>query len=391
MKTEREIAELIFDKFRATNCKAGHMIMERTVNFGVIDKLNPKEKELCFKVLNGLIHTGYITYKSDSPSCFFLTEKGYDYIYEDDKVAIMHEKPWIFPSMHNTDWDTTYNKLWRVIGPKESATHYIDGTLFYKFIMELCDDIPPTYSEYIEQRRAKNLSTSRSQYYRDLINHLPEDKRFDLYAAIQMHIEIFEDEPIPKDDIEVESFWDQPLVKTTQTEDPIKVQDKLEKTIEKPIESIRPKVFISYAWGKNEEYKPWVKKLADSLAPEIDVILDQNELGFGSHLTRFMTNGIEDSDRILVVLTPWYKKKSKEIKGGTAFEEAIISTDLLGGIDSRKILPVLLEGDKESSAPLSIKGLIYCDMTDEKLFDTRIEELKSDILNKFEQDKAIKK
>ena len=104
-----------------------------------------------------------------------------------------------------------------------------------------------------------------------------------------------------------------------------------------------------------------------------------------------MTNGIEDSDRILVVLTPWYKKKSKEIKGGTAFEEAIISTDLLGGIDSRKILPILLEGDKESSAPLSIKGLIYCDMTDEKLFDTRIEELKSDILNKFEQDKAIKK
>lgn len=390
MKTEREIAELIFDEFRATNCKAGHIIMERTVIFGVIDNLNPAEKELCFKVLNGLIHTGYITYKLDSPSCFFLTEKGYDYIYKVDKVAIMHEKPWIFPSIHNTDWDTTYNKLWRVVGPKESATHYIDGTLFYKFIMELCDDVPPTYSEYIEQRRAKNLSISRSKYYRDLINHLPEDKRFDLYAVIQMHIEISEDEPLPKDDIEVESFWEQPLVKTTQTEDPIKVLDKLEKTVEKPIKSIRPIVFISYAWGKNEEYKPWVKKLADSLAPEIDVILDQNELGFGSHLARFMTNGIEDSDRILVVLTPWYKKKSKVKKGGTAFEEAIISTDLLGGIDSRKILPVLLEGDKESSAPLSIKGLIYCDMTDEKLFDTRIKELKSDILNKFEQDKGIK-
>ena len=389
MKTEREIAELIFDKFRAVNCKAGQMIMERTVNFGVIDKLNPKEKDLCFIVLNGLIHTGYITYKSDSPSCFFLTEKGYDYIYEDDKVAIMHEKPWIFPSMHKTDWDTTYNKLWRIIGPKESAIHYVDGKQFYKFIMDLCDDIPPSYSDFIEQRRKKNLSTSRSQYYRDLINHLPEDKRFDFYAAIQMDIEIFENEPIPNDEIDMVSFWNEPVVKPNLTEKPVKVQEEIIKPAENPIEKKRPKVFISYAWGEKEEYKPWVKKLADSLAPEIDVVLDQNELGLGSHLTRFMTNGIEDSDRILVVLTPWYKKKSREIKGGTAFEEAIISTDLLGDIESRRILPILLEGNKETSAPLSIKGLIYCDMTDEKLFDTRIEELKNDILNKFEKDKFL--
>lgn len=391
MRTEREIAELIFDKFRSTQCKAGQMIMERSVQFGVIDKLNPPEKELSFIVLNGLIYTGYITYPADSPQCFFLTEKGYDYIYDDKKVAAMHELPWIFPSLNKTDWDKAYFKLWKVIGPQESASFYIGGTQFYKFIMDLCDDIPPSYSEYIELRKKKDLSTSRVKYYKDLIDNLPEEGRVSLYAAIQIHIEIninITKTPIESD---FDSQWDEPEVKPN----PIVTSEKVEvKSKEKLEESSngkeRPKVFISYAWGKKEEYKPWVKKLADSLENEIAVILDQNELGFGSHLVRFMTNGIEDSDRILVIMTPLYKEKSRALNGGTAFEEAIISTELLGNIDGRKIIPILKEGNKDSSAPLSLKGLIYCDMTDDNLFQIRVAELKGDILQKFERDSKLK-
>ena len=51
MKNEREIAELIFDKFRSANCKAGHIVMFRVLQHTLIDKLNPKEKEFLQAIL----------------------------------------------------------------------------------------------------------------------------------------------------------------------------------------------------------------------------------------------------------------------------------------------------------------------------------------------------
>lgn len=78
MRTERELSELIFDKFRNTNCRAGHIVMMRSIRFGLIDKLNPKEKDIFFIVFNGLIFTGYFSYENQSPECIRLTEKGYD-------------------------------------------------------------------------------------------------------------------------------------------------------------------------------------------------------------------------------------------------------------------------------------------------------------------------
>ena len=189
MKNEREIAELIFDKFRSANCKAGHIVMFRVLQHTLIDKLNPKEKELFFIVFNGLIFTGYFTYENTSPECIRLTEKGYDYIYDDDKVAAMLQKPWVIPQVDKTDWDKAFYKLWKFIGPQDTATHYIGGSQFYKLIMPLCDDIPPSYTLYIEQRKKKDLSTSRVEYYNDLINHLDEEKRKELYVNIQLYLE----------------------------------------------------------------------------------------------------------------------------------------------------------------------------------------------------------
>ncbi|HPF52307.1 MAG TPA: toll/interleukin-1 receptor domain-containing protein [Draconibacterium sp.] len=386
MKNERELAELIFDQFRSAQCKAGQMIMERNVRFGLIDKLNPKEKELIYIVLNGLVYTGYITYQSDSPQCFFLTEKGYEYIYDDEKVAMMVQKPWVIPSSEKTDWNRAFNKMWEVINA-DGSPYYFSQTPFYNRVLKINQSLFPSYKRYLEEREQKGKSRTRKDIYFDLLDDLTEEQRFEFYVSLQLYIEETNPEPEPKYDFE--SFWDVP--KAEPKPEPETVSKKVEEEIAEKIEIVtekkkRPKVFISYTWGKNEEYKPWVKKFADSLEDEIDVILDQNELGFGSHLTRFMTNGIEDSDRIIVVMTPRYKEKSKELKGGTAFEESIISTELLGDIDGRKIIPVLREGTKELSAPLSLKGLIYCDMTDDSLFQKRVSELKEDIIRKYERD-----
>lgn len=203
MRKEREIAELILDEFRKTNSKANHIVMMRSINFGIYPKLNPKEQELFFTVMNGLIFTGYYTYEKENLECIRLTEKGYDYIYDDEKVELMQSKPWIIPSTENTDWDKAYYKLWKIIGPQESAIHYIGGSKFYKLIMDLCDDIPPSYSQYIEQRRSNELSTSRVDYYKDLIDHLDEENRMQFYINAQL---LIEDEDNSEEDTSTNDF-----------------------------------------------------------------------------------------------------------------------------------------------------------------------------------------
>jgi len=86
MKTEKQLAEYIFDFFRATRCKAGHIVMMRNIRHSYQSELNPKEQEKFVDVANKLIDNGYITYEDASCGieCLRLTQKGYDYIYDDN-------------------------------------------------------------------------------------------------------------------------------------------------------------------------------------------------------------------------------------------------------------------------------------------------------------------
>lgn len=92
MKSKEEIAEIIFDQFRKSNCRENHIVMMRIFYLSVIPKLNPKEQDLFYGVANELVSQGYITYEdgSSGPECFRLTEKGYDRIY-DDSYFVTHE------------------------------------------------------------------------------------------------------------------------------------------------------------------------------------------------------------------------------------------------------------------------------------------------------------
>ena len=86
MKSDKELAEYIFDIFRAAHCKAGHMVMMRTFEIKLREELNPKEQEIIFDVANRLIGNGYIEYEDGSRGlkCLRLTKKGFDYIYDDN-------------------------------------------------------------------------------------------------------------------------------------------------------------------------------------------------------------------------------------------------------------------------------------------------------------------
>lgn len=381
MKNEREIAELIFDKFRAAKCKAGHIVMFRVLQDTLIHKLNPRENELFFIVFNGLIFTGYFTYENTSPECIRLTEKGYDFIYDDDKVAAMLQKPWVIPQVDKTDWDKAFYKLWKVIGPQDTATHYIGGSQFYKFIMALCDDIPPSYTLYIEQRRKKDLSTSRVEYYNDLINHLDEEKRKELYVNIQLFLE---DDTAAKNTTSDDFNFDTAF----SAADAIALEEDT-KPIQQPVvvssaepDEVVPTVFISYSWD-SPEHEEWIINLATKLCDNgVNAILDKWDLGsLGKPLPHFMENAITKSQRVICVMTPNYKKKTENLAGGVGYEYSIISAEIFtDGVNTSKFIPLFRNGTDADAIPTVLRGRKYVDMRDDSQFEEKfVHELLRDI------------
>ncbi len=381
MKKERELAELIFDTFRASNCKTNEIVMMRSIRLGVIAKLNPKEKEIFFTVFNGLIFTGYFTYEKTSPECIRLTEKGYDYIYENEQVEIMLKTPWVIPTVDNTNWDKAYFKLWKIIGPQDTAIHYVGGSKFYKLIMDLCDDIPPSYSQYIADRREKDLSTSRVDYFKDLINHLEEDKRKDFYVNIQLFIE---DNNFQKENTDDELD----LSSVFSDESSIMKKEPIKSTEQKAINTVTadetPTVFVSYSWD-SQEHETWILALATKLRENgVNAILDKWDLGsLGKPLPNFMENAIASSQRVICVMTPNYKKKTDNLSGGVGYEYSIMTAEIFTeDINTTKFIPLFRSGTDADAIPTILKGRKYVDMRDDTLFDDKfLQELLRDIHN----------
>ncbi|WP_442845304.1 toll/interleukin-1 receptor domain-containing protein [Leeuwenhoekiella sp. H156] len=137
------------------------------------------------------------------------------------------------------------------------------------------------------------------------------------------------------------------------------------------------KIFISYSWD-SESHKQWVIKLANYLIETggCDVTLDQYDLSAGGNMTHFMERGVEEADKVLLIMTPNYKVKADQRQGGVGMEYSMISQSLYQmQNDNDKFLPVLRNGTLQSSAPVYIQTTIYHDMTNDLLFDKKAFEL----------------
>lgn len=115
--------------------------------------------------------------------------------------------------------------------------------------------------------------------------------------------------------------------------------------------------------------------LADQLTEEgIDVILDQYQPA-GTSLSRFMTSGLEKADKVIIIGTPDYKKKSKSNEGGAAFEGQIIHITMMDNLDTTKFIPVLRSGSFTTSFSILIKDLKGFDFRDDAKFESELEKL----------------
>lgn len=372
---EREIAEQIFALFRKMRCRENEGFMDRNLNASIVDKLNPKEKDLFNSVYVGLQCLDYI--KVDDDNRFIrLTANGYEKIYDEEKMELFQSLPWIIPNPQTKNWDLAYNRLWKVIGPQDSAFLYLSGGDFYKLVNDLCDDIPPTYSLYINERREKNQSTNRSVYYKDLIDHLSEDKKLELYVKIQIEIDVKLEE---KQERESEAFDDDLLPsniegnKNTKEVSIVPTKD----------EEKRPKVFISYSWD-NDPHSEWILKLAADLTEKggLEVILDKWEMNAGKLLPNFMETSIREADRVICVLTPKYKERAENLEKGVGYESAIISAEVLSNIKTDKFIPLVRNGKDEEAIPSVLKSRLYVDMREDSKYDEKFDELIRVIWNK---------
>jgi len=102
----------------------------------------------------------------------------------------------------------------------------------------------------------------------------------------------------------------------------------------------------------------WVADLATRLRTEdaIDVVLDQWHAVPGDQLPHFMEKAVRESDFVLIICTLRYQARSDNRAGGAGYEGGIMTGQVLTKANWRKFIPLLREGDPETSRPTWLTG-----------------------------------
>lgn len=142
------------------------------------------------------------------------------------------------------------------------------------------------------------------------------------------------------------------------------------------------KLFISYSHD-DDEHMAWVKQFVEDLRVEgFEVEYDQDNK-LGASWTRFMTKGIAKNERVLVIGTPEYAKRSKKDTGGTAFETSIININLLQNLDTNKFVSILRKGTYKKSFPVLLGDRNGVDFSDDTNYDECMKELVSKLTKDY--------
>ena len=136
-----------------------------------------------------------------------------------------------------------------------------------------------------------------------------------------------------------------------------------------------PTVFISYSHD-SDGHREWVYQLACRLVENgVEVVLDQWDIQLGSNIIKFMEKGLTNSDRVLVVCTEKYNKKSNEGLGGVGYEKNILTAELFSSQDTNKYIPCIRGVSSSFKTPVCLGGRAYIDFTDDATFDFNLNQL----------------
>lgn len=137
----------------------------------------------------------------------------------------------------------------------------------------------------------------------------------------------------------------------------------------------RPVAFISYSWD-NGVIKSWVRRLAKDLQQNgIDVFLDTNDMTLGDRIETKVSDAIENSDFVLIILTPSYKEKMKRHENWVQREYQFYVGFTKYKSKDIKLIPILKSGNEKTSIPDELKSYAWIDMTSNDEYVTRFKEL----------------
>ena len=150
-----------------------------------------------------------------------------------------------------------------------------------------------------------------------------------------------------------------------------------------------PRALISYSWD-GDDHKAWVKSFAERLITAgVDVILDRWAVAPGDQLPVFMERAISDSDFVLVICTPSYRKRSDERRGGVGYEGNIITSEIFYRGNHEKFIPIFRcgswgDGEPTDAAAAWIRGKYYIDLSGDPYSEDNYRELVSTLFGQRE-------
>jgi hypothetical protein len=86
----------------------------------------------------------------------------------------------------NTNWIAAYNRLFALLN-KEGPTYY-SGANFLRMVQQI-DPYSPNYQQFIQVRQEQRKSTSRKDYYWDVLQGLSEPQKYQLFRLFVDELE----------------------------------------------------------------------------------------------------------------------------------------------------------------------------------------------------------
>jgi hypothetical protein len=135
-----------------------------------------------------------------------------------------------------------------------------------------------------------------------------------------------------------------------------------------------PRAFISYSHD-SQSHKQWVMEFAIRLRNSgIDAVLDQWELQPGDDIPLFMERNLAWADRVLMVCTDQYVVKANAGTGGVGYEKMIVTADLMGAIDTKKVVPIIRQAGTRT-VPTFLKTKLFIDFSNDQESELAYDEL----------------
>ena len=142
-----------------------------------------------------------------------------------------------------------------------------------------------------------------------------------------------------------------------------------------------PIVFVSYSHD-DEMHKDWVLNLVIMLRQNgVDALIDHIDLKVGEDVNRFMEQGIEKADYVLLICTDKYVEKANARKGGAGNETVICDSEVNDDQDTRKFLPINRNVRGSNKMPIYMGSRKWIDFSDQYNFEVQFKKLISSIFD----------